>query len=301
MPLFGAIRAAIGAYLAILLSWAPLTPTRRRISMEAKASLQFASVPDNGFRICIRRPKWNDFDTIIAGQREGTRSYISKTTVTTHKLKKEHGWVTVTWCHPNQGGEQADTRCRVVPDEKILGLHIVLGRNCRKEVARAATDEEEVTEDTRVYNSDSFVDGGLTGASQALPPPSVGQTRNTIPPPAQQREKAYGILEDLSWQIVMETTASMNMSSAMEMVKKASQRSRSILELDPVEAPRGGQRMHGGRLSVGKADDIQSHNEVNAQVRQETQHSSSASPGTRRRNDAVESAGKWGTTRELVK
>lgn len=203
--------------------------------------------------------------------------------MTTHKLRKEHGWVIITWFHPNQGGEQADTRCKVVPDKKIRGLHVVLGQNCRKEVAGAVTDEEEVTEDTKVYNSDSFVDGGLTGAtmsnlcdkvdgfsevspehknqaiealhqrghvtavtggSQALPPPAVGQLRNTISPLAQQREKAYGISEDLSWQQrVKETAASMIVSVAIEIEKNASQRSRPIFEFDPVEAPRGGQRM----------------------------------------------------------
>lgn len=188
----------------------------------------------------------------------------------------------VRWCHLNQGGKQADTRCKVVPDEKILGLHIVFGQNCRKEVAGAVTDEEEVTEDTKVYNSGSFVDNGLTGAtmfnsydevdgfsevspehknqaieaphqrghvtavaggSQALSPPAVGQSRNTISPLAQQREKAYDTSEDLSWQRVMETATSMIVSAAIEMEKKASQLSRPILKSDPVEAPRGGQRM----------------------------------------------------------
>lgn len=202
--------------------------------------------------------------------------------MTTHKLRKEHGWVFARWCHPNQGGEQADTLFKVVPDEKIPGLHIVLGQNCRQEVAGAVTDEEEVTEDTKVYNSDGFVDGGLTGAtmfnlcdkvdgfaevfpehkyqvidamyrrdhvtavtggSQALSPPTVGQLRNTISPLAQQREKAYGIPEDLSWQRVKETAASLIVSAAIELEKQAPQRSRPILEIDPVEAPRGGQRM----------------------------------------------------------
>ncbi|KFY60270.1 hypothetical protein V496_05396 [Pseudogymnoascus sp. VKM F-4515 (FW-2607)] len=318
MPLFGAIRAWIGTYLPILW-WCIIEATlncavtdRRRIEslgdleeyfkeagqdvnslssywqeifdsynrMRVKASLQFPFVPDDRFRICIHRPKLNDFDIIIAGQREGTCSYISKTTVTTHKLIKEHGWVNITWCHLNQGGERANTRCKVVPDEKISGLHIVLGQNCRKEVAGAVTDKEEVTEDSKVYNPGRFVDSGLTcatmlnsydeidgfaevfpqhkyhaieelhrrghvtavtGGSQTLPPPAVGPLRNTILPLARQR--SYGISEDFSWQRVMETTASLNMFAAIERERKASQLRRHIFEFDPVEALRRGQRM----------------------------------------------------------
>ena len=203
--------------------------------------------------------------------------------MTTHKLRKEYGWVIITWCHLNQGGEQADTRCKVVPDKKIPGLHIVLGQNCRKEVAGAATDEEEVTEDTKVYNSGSFVDSGftdatmfnfydevdgfsevspehkypaiealhrrghvttVTGGSHALPPPTVAPPRNTILPLAvQQREKAYAISQDLSRRRVIATVVSMNISAAIEMAETYPHLSRPIFEFDPVEAPRGGQRM----------------------------------------------------------
>jgi hypothetical protein len=51
---------------------------------------------------------------------------------------------------------------------------------------------------------------------------------------------------------------------------------------------------HGGSLSVGEADDIQAQNEVNAQVKQETQHSSSRAPRNETKKQCCSVCGKMG-------